>query len=107
MGCTYAKYDADDARYSCGVTGGGCVFMMPDSKRCAELYGEGPDADTERCEDCSEFYLEDGKRCCKKEPYNSDMWNKETMQYERSKYIVCACCGGYTPKHMEKEERVV
>ncbi len=45
MACKSAgKYDPDTNRYYC-VTGDDCMFMFPDSKACAEMYGEGPDAD--------------------------------------------------------------
>lgn len=42
-----AGYDPDTNRYRCRVTGDECVFLRPDSKACAELYGEGPDAEDE------------------------------------------------------------
>ena len=41
-GCTCATYDGN-GRYDCSV-GGKCLYIIPDSKRCAEEYGEGPDA---------------------------------------------------------------
>jgi len=44
MACKCATFDLEDGRYQCSVTGSGCVYMRPDSKRCAEDYGEGPDA---------------------------------------------------------------
>ena len=48
MGCKCAKYDQDDqdeGRYYCDVTGDMCVYLMPNSARCTEDYGEGPDAE--------------------------------------------------------------
>jgi hypothetical protein len=33
-----------DEGYKCSVTGDRCVFMIPNSKACWEMYGEGPDA---------------------------------------------------------------
>ena len=48
MGCKCAKYyDADEGRYYCEVTGDQCMYLMPDSKRCAADYGEGPDVQME------------------------------------------------------------
>ena len=44
MACKAANYDCEDGRYACSVSGDGCVFLIPDSKSCAKLYGEGPDA---------------------------------------------------------------
>lgn len=45
MSCKCATFDPEEGRYSCSVSGDGCVFLFnPNSKRCAELYGEGPDA---------------------------------------------------------------
>lgn len=45
MSCKCAKYDEDEGRYYCEVTGDGCVFYIPNSKRCAELFDEGPDVE--------------------------------------------------------------
>lgn len=44
MSCGYAKYEEDEGRYYCSVTGDGCMYMSPNSKQCAEDFGEGPDA---------------------------------------------------------------
>ena len=44
-GCSCAKFDVDSGRWSCSVSGDGCMFFLPDSKLCAERYGEGPDAE--------------------------------------------------------------
>ena len=45
MACSCATFDPDEGRYLCEVSGDGCVFFIPNSKRCAEIYGEGPDAE--------------------------------------------------------------
>lgn len=47
MSCSCAKYEEDENRYYCSVSGSGCVYMSPDSKACAKEYGEGPDANNE------------------------------------------------------------
>jgi len=44
MGCKCAEFDPDSGRYKCSVSGDGCIYMIPSSKRCAEEYDEGPDA---------------------------------------------------------------
>lgn len=44
MSCICAVYDPDNGRYKCSVTDGYCMYMHPNSKRCTEDYGEGPDA---------------------------------------------------------------
>lgn len=31
-------------RYTCPITGSDCMYIVPDSKRCAKEFGEGPDA---------------------------------------------------------------
>ena len=37
--------------FECSVSGGACMYLYPDSKRCAREYGEGPDVgDTEDME---------------------------------------------------------
>jgi hypothetical protein len=46
-GCTCATFDPSVGRYQCAVSGSECMFLVPDSKRCAEKYGEGPDAQRE------------------------------------------------------------
>ncbi len=45
--CTAANHTDEYHGYECEITGGECMFLYPDSKRCAEKYGEGPDADYE------------------------------------------------------------
>lgn len=30
--------------WECDISGSACVFLYPNSKACAEKYGEGPDA---------------------------------------------------------------
>lgn len=46
MACKCAgKYDPDTNRWRCKVTGDDCMFLSPNSKACAEEFGEGPDAD--------------------------------------------------------------
>jgi len=45
VACTSATFDPDSGRYECEISGSGCVFLNPDSKRCAEKYGEGPDVE--------------------------------------------------------------
>jgi hypothetical protein len=47
MSCKCATFDEDTGRYECSVSGDGCMHMWPDSKRCAEDFGEGPDAEDE------------------------------------------------------------
>ncbi len=44
MGCKCAKVTDEWHGWECSVTGSACMFLYPDSKKCAELYGEGPDA---------------------------------------------------------------
>jgi len=43
MSCKCAKYDGN-GRFVCSVSGDGCMFLIPDSKACAEMFEEGPDA---------------------------------------------------------------
>ena len=44
MSCKAATYDEDEGRYYCEVSGDQCMYLIPDSKQCAEDYQEGPDA---------------------------------------------------------------
>jgi len=80
---------------TCSVSGSSCMFLLPDSKKCADLYGEGPDASTDICEDCYNFYVDNGKRCCRLEPLaliDGDIVS--------SKYIEddVTSCGAFKPK---------
>lgn len=62
MACKYAKRTDQYHGWECTVTEGSCMFIIPDSKRCAEEYDEGPDAnDYEnekywQCNDCGKRY---------------------------------------------------
>lgn len=43
-----AAYHTDEWHgYGCSITEGACMFLYPDSKKCAEEFGEGPDAETD------------------------------------------------------------
>lgn len=44
MSCKSAIPTDEFHGWECRVTGGPCVYLIPDSKRCAEECGEGPDA---------------------------------------------------------------
>lgn len=44
MGCKAAIPTDEYHGWECEITEGARMFLCPDSKRCAELYGEGPDA---------------------------------------------------------------
>lgn len=45
MSCKCAKVTDEYHGWECEVTGGACMFLFPNSKACAEKYGEGPDAE--------------------------------------------------------------
>lgn len=57
MSCICSRFDIDEG-YKCEVSGDRCVFLFPNSKRCAELFGEGPDAENEDLE--NEFEINGG-----------------------------------------------
>lgn len=41
-----AAYHTDEWHgYGCNITEGACMFLFPDSRACAEQYGEGPEAE--------------------------------------------------------------
>lgn len=44
MGCKCAKLTDEWHGWECTITEGECMFSSPNSRLCAELYGEGPDA---------------------------------------------------------------
>ncbi len=45
MSCKYAEVTDEYHGWECSVTGGACMFLCPNSKACAEKYGEGPHAE--------------------------------------------------------------
>lgn len=47
MSCKCAIKTDEYHGWACSITDGACMFLIPDSKACAEKYGEGPDAVTE------------------------------------------------------------
>jgi hypothetical protein len=95
MSCKCAKPCDQYHGWECSVSGGECMFLFPDSKACAERYGEGPDVIHDRCEDCIDFYIEDNKRCCKKEPLSCVGDNIVKSKYIEDDTI---CCGGFEKK---------
>lgn len=48
--CKCASFDEDLGRYICSITDSECMYYVPDSKQCAEDYGEGSDADEDENE---------------------------------------------------------
>ena len=45
MACKCAKRTDEYHGWECEITEGVCMFLVPNSRLCAELYGEGPDAE--------------------------------------------------------------
>ena len=46
--CTAAFRTDEFHGWGCNVSGDSCMFLVPNSKACAEQFGEGPDADKRR-----------------------------------------------------------
>lgn len=44
MSCKCARRDLESGGWRCEVSGDACMYFIPNSKRCAEDFGEGPDA---------------------------------------------------------------
>ena len=67
MLCKCAKPTNQYHGWKCTISDGACMFSVPNSRACAEIYGEGPEVEYKKCEDCMYFYLYIGvKRCCKR-----------------------------------------
>lgn len=47
MSCKCAVRTDEYHGWECSVSEGACMFLVPDSKRCAEEYGEGPDVEVD------------------------------------------------------------
>ena len=45
MGCKCAKFDSDSGRWTCEVSGDGCIYLIPNAKLCKEEYGEGAESE--------------------------------------------------------------
>lgn len=43
-GCKCARPTDQYHGWECTITEGACMFLQPNSKACADMYGEGPDA---------------------------------------------------------------
>ena len=56
MACEYARRADKYHGWKCEIAGGECMFLVPDRKACAEIYGEGPDA---KSADYPEIYAVD------------------------------------------------
>jgi len=98
MSCKSARYNPDEGRYMCEVSGDECMYITPNSKRCAEEFGEGPDSDItkQKCENCDAFYLDDkGKRCCKHKPLG--LWDGQIIPSIHINDDVVSC-GRYQDK---------
>ncbi|MBA4510318.1 hypothetical protein H1057_20225 [Clostridium sporogenes] len=94
MSCKCASYNGE-GRYNCSISGDGCIYLIPNSKRCAEEYGEGPDAPQDKCEDCKDFYYnEENKRCCKREGHLTYIEGQGIVKSPLIEDVV-VCCGGF------------
>ena len=45
MSCKCAIRTDEYHGWECSITEGACMFPHPDSRACADMYGEGPDAE--------------------------------------------------------------
>lgn len=82
MSCKCASWDSDKGNV-CSVTGDGCIFMILNSKACAEMYGEGPDVvneeEVEETDDFPSHYTD--------EQINEVLWDRYTDKYGDIKEI--------------------
>ena len=81
MTCKCSSYDPDSGRRQCSVSGDGCVFLIPNSKACAIMYGEGPDADRDKDELLAELEAEHKEYESESKTYDDcmddDYWDDE------------------------------
>ncbi len=75
VACKCAKYDPEEGRYSCSVSGDGCMYLIPNSKRCAIEYDEGPDSDRNRDELICELKAEQKEYESIKDTYDDDNYD--------------------------------
>lgn len=54
MSCRCASITDEFHGWECAVSGGECMFLCPDEKRCYEMYGEGPLAFSDEIENQKE-----------------------------------------------------
>ena len=45
MSCKCAIRTDEYHGWECSITEGACMFLHPDSRACADMHGEGPDAE--------------------------------------------------------------
>lgn len=106
MQCVSAKPTDQCHGWECRVTGGSCMFLIPDSKACAEIYGEGPDSDRRKCEDCNDFFRnEEGKRCCKIEGHLGVVQTESGIELVQTPLIDdgVVSCGGWKGNEPNKD----
>ncbi|MGN0464923.1 MAG: zinc-finger-containing protein [Lachnospiraceae bacterium] len=96
MSCKCARATDEWHGWECEITEGACMFLHPDSKACAELYGEGPDAGSE--EDEINLYPTKCNLCGGKVIFtsNSIIYGKE---YGSGKCYYCTECNAYVGTH--------
>lgn len=81
------------------------MFLYPDSKACAEIYGEGPDAWNEEEEEIN-LYPTKCNLCGGKVVFtsNSIVYGKE---YGSGKCYYCTECGAYVGTHKPRPRRAL
>ena len=47
MSCKCAIRTDEYHGWECSITEGACMFLHPNSRACADMYGEGPDVETD------------------------------------------------------------
>lgn len=93
MSCKCAVSTDEYHGWECSITGGPCMYLVPNSKRCAEEYGEGPDVAEEvvKSQDSSkdkDFNCYDciwGTDKCKNE--GSDQYNRFLKDIENCNIV--------------------
>lgn len=88
----------------CEITEGACVFLYPDSKMCAKLYGEGPDVGEE--EEKINLYPTECNLCGGKVIFTSNriVYGKE---YGSGKCYYCTECGAYVGTHKPRPSKAL
>lgn len=48
MSCKCNKYNIKNGRNECNIIGDECIFLIPDSILCGEIFGESTDTDNNK-----------------------------------------------------------
>lgn len=93
MSCKCAKISDQYHGWECEVSGGACMFLHPNSKLCAEEYGEGTDANEPDLEDAEKFVEDDLTKYSCWDCENEFITGDRAVEQFPDRLLQCPYCG--------------